>query len=234
MCDRCWDVMFGELQRVWFHNQAEDRWVSLYLRGIHQLWQEGTLVYPQLGAPEEHTQVSAAGKTGKTAVYPVLSKIPKRTEIREWLLNPPEPPFTIAIAESGQKHVLFLAQTAYSRDCFPVQFEMDQLVINSSFKALLDHYEALLNAGFSKTEIDSGEYRADRVMEHFAEWNEHDPAIARERYGNKASRLLQLISFVSLKPEYVEPPPKQKVEIRVKEPKKEVKKEERFGQLSLF
>lgn len=234
MCDRCHGIMFGDIQRVWYHNKEDDRWVKLYLRGVHQLWQGDTLLEPRLGTPEEHTQVSSSGKVGKPETYRPIFAIPKRVEVREWLLNPPEPPFTIAIAESGQKHVLFLAQTAYSRDCFPVQFEMDQLVINSSFKALLGHYEALLNAGFSKTEIDSGEYRADRVMDHFAEWNEHDPAIARERYGNKASRLLQLISFVSIKPEYVDTPPEQKVEVRVKEPKKEVKKEERFGQLSLF
>jgi hypothetical protein len=224
MCDRCHGIMFGDIQRVWYHNKDEDRYVSLYLRGIHQLWQGDTLLYPQLGEPEEHTQVSASGNKGKPATYPVLSGVPKRTEAREWLINPPEPPFTIAIAESGQKHILFLAQEGYSRDCFPVQFEMDCLQIDrAQFIALLADYEALLLVGFSKTEIDSGEYRPDRIMANFEAWQRHDEPIAKYRNGGKASRLLQLISFVAQRPEYVEP-------VAKPEPVREVK----LGQLSLF
>lgn len=220
--------MFGEIQRVWYHNTAENRWVKLYLRGIHQLWQGDELLEPRLGAPEEHIQISAAGKASAPATYRPISAVPKRVEVREWLINPPEPPFTIAIAESGQKHILFLAQEAYSRDCFPVQFEMDSLVIDSGFAELLGHYEALLNVGFSKTEIDSGEYRPDRLIANMTAWQEHDPALSRERYGNKPSRLLQLASFVGLKPEYVAPPPKQP------KPTPPAKQEAPVGQLALF
>ena len=217
--------MFGDIQRVWYHNQDEKRWVSLYLRGIHQLWQGDTLLHPQLGKPAENTQVSAAGKMGKPATYPVLSRVPKRAEVREWLINPPEPPFTIAIAESGQKHILFLAQEGFSREAFPVQFEMDTLqVIKADFVALLNTYEMLLNLGFSRTEIDSGNYRPDRILKCFEEWHQLDKAIASCRSGGAASRLLQLISFVATKPEYVEPThPEPKP---IEQPKQ--------GQLSLF
>jgi hypothetical protein len=198
--------MFGVTQRVWYHNQEEDRWVSLYLRGIHQLWQEDVMLSPTLGKPEVHTQVSAAGKTGKPATYPVLSGVPKRIEVKEWLLNPPKPPFTIAIAESGQKHILFLAQEGYSRNHFPVQFEMDCLQIDRvAFSDLLAQYEKLLQAGFSKAEIDSGNYRPDRLLANIDIWQIYDAAISKERSSGKPSRLLQLISFVAIKPEYVEP-----------------------------
>jgi hypothetical protein len=211
MCDRCHGIMFGDVQRVWYHNKDEDRWVSLYLRGVHQVWQGDHLLKPELGDPEEHTQVSAAGKAGKPETYRVLSSVPKRTELREWITNPPEPPFTIAIAESGQKHILFLAQTGYDRENFPVQFEMDTLAISrTDFVQLLNSYEDLLALGFSKTELDSGEYRSDRILNNIAEWQRLDPAIARHRSAGKPSRLLQLISFVATKPEYKPPEKLQK------------------------
>jgi hypothetical protein len=195
--------MFGDIQRVWHHNKDDDRWVKLYLRGIHQLWQGDTLLEPQLGPPEEHIQVSSTGKVGKSERYRVLSGVPKRTRVRDWLINPPEPPFTIAIAESGQKHILFLAQTGYDRDNYPVQFEMDSLAINrAKFVALLEAYEALLNLAFSKTEIDTGEYRADRLIANFYQWQSLEQQIEQYRSGGKPSRLLQLISFVAIKPKY--------------------------------
>lgn len=209
MCDRCHGIMMGKIQRVWHYNQAENRWVTLYLRGIHLLWQGEKLLYPMLGAEEKHTQTSSKGNIGKPATYRVLSGIPKRLEVREWLLNPPAPPFTIAIAESGQKHILFMAQEGFSRDHFPVQFEEDSLQIDRAlFQKHLGNYETLLNAGFSKKEIDTGEYRPDRMLSNFEIWQNHDPIIANYRFGNKPSRYLQLISFVAQKPEYVEQKPK--------------------------
>jgi hypothetical protein len=200
MCDRCQRIMFGDLQRVWYHNRDEDRWVSLYLRGLHQLWRGDTLLSPGLGDPEEHTPISAAGKKGKPLILRVLSGVPQRVEVREWLVNPPEPPFTIAIAESGQKHILFLAAEGYSRDNYPVQFEMDRLQINrTKLVKLLKSYEVLLSAGFSKNEIDSGGYRPDRLVKCLDVWQVYDPVIRTERSAGKPSRLLELISFIAIK-----------------------------------
>lgn len=224
MCGRCHGIMMGEIQRVWYHNQDEDRWVALYLRGIHQVWQGETLLYPALGGAEEHVQISASGNKGKPATYRILSGVPKRVEVRDWLLNPPDPPFTIAIAESGKKHILFMAQEGFSQDHFPVQFEEDSLQIDRVlFSTYLEHYESLLNAGFSKTEIDSGEYRPDRLLNNIDVWQMHDPIIKAHRYGNKPSRYLQLISFVAQKPEYVEP-----------KQKKQSAPKAKSGQLALF
>lgn len=235
MCDRCHGIMFGDLQRVWHHNKDDDRWVKLYLRGIHQLWQGDTLLEPKLGDPEEHIQVSSAGKVGKPETYHVLSGVPKRVRVRDWLLDPPEPPFTIAIAESGQKHILFLAQTGYDRENYPVQFEMDSLAINrAQFTALLGTYEQLLALSFSKTEVDTGEYRADRLLANFEAWQQLEPEIAQHRSGGKPSRLLQLISFVAIKPEYIEPLPKVERPIEQKTTKSKTPKSSTEAQLSLF
>jgi len=227
MCDRCHGIMFGEIQRVWYHNQTEDRWVKLYLRGIHQLWQGDELLCPRLGPVEEHVQLSSSGKLGKPETYRVLSQIPKRTELRNWLLEPPKPPFTIAIAESGQKHILFMAQTGHDRDNFPVQFEETLLSINrASFSELLSTYEQLLALGFSKTEIDASEYRPDRLIPCFEQWQRLEPLIAQHRSGGKPSRLLQLVSYIATKPEYK---PKKVQKQLVNEPQ-----ESPVGQLALF
>lgn len=198
MCDRCCGIMFGEIQRVWFYNGKGDRWVALYLRGVSQLWQGDKLLVPSLGESETHAQVSASGNVGKPATYRVLSHIPTRAEMRGWLLSPPEPPFIIAIAESGQKHILFLAQSGYSRDAFPVQFETDSLWIDRArFESFLGVYEQLLSLGFSKAEIDGGEYRSDRVAANYEQWQLLDSGIVAERCNGSPSRFLQLISYLA-------------------------------------
>lgn len=43
--------------------------------------------------------------------------------LRGVCLSPPEPPYTISIAVSGQKHVLYRAAVCYSRDVITVTLE---------------------------------------------------------------------------------------------------------------
>jgi len=127
----------------------------------------------------------------------IVSNLSTRNQIREWLCNPPEPPFTIAIAESGQKHILFLAQEAHDRDRFPIQFELDAMLIDrAEFLSTLNIYESLMALSFSKTEIDSGHYRSDRLLAYMAKWEPLEYAIAPHR----GRRLLQLISHVAKNP----------------------------------
>lgn len=207
MCWQCHGIMFGDMQRAWFFK--DERWVALYMRGVSQLWQGDKLLCPTLSKPQEHCQTSASGNVSKPATYPVLSHIPTRVEQRDWLLNPPDPPFKIAIAESGQKHILYLAETGYSRDMFPVQFEEDGLWLDrKDFEATLGVYEKLLALEFSKTEINSGNYRPDRVAASFERWQELEPVIADRRNGDSPSRYLSLVSHVAQRPEWVEPQPK--------------------------
>jgi CRISPR type IV-associated protein Csf1 len=51
-------------------------------------------------------------------------------ELREIILNPPEPPFKIIISDSGQKHLLFRAIWAQSINNYPIQFEEEQIIVN--------------------------------------------------------------------------------------------------------
>ena len=202
----------------------------MFLRGIHQLWQGETLVVPMLLPVEERTPVTAAGKSGKPLKLHALTHIPKRIEIREWLSNPPEPPFTIAIAETGQKHILFLAQEAYSRDVFPVQFEMDSLQIDRVFfLEILKVYERLLALSFSKTEIDSGDYRPDRILANLEQWQSLEAIISQNRSGGKPTRFLQLVSFVAQRPE-ISP----EISSKPAQLKNEAKEPQTQDQLSFF
>ena len=122
--------------------------------------------------------------------------LPTRQNIRQWLLNPLEPPFTIAIAESGQKHVLPWAIAAQSKDYFPVQLELDCIYVNRpEFANLLACYEQLMGMEFSKSEIDSGDYRSDRLAKVVGDerfW-ELDESIKKYRGGLQ----LKLVSFVA-------------------------------------
>lgn len=202
MCDRCHRVMFGDLKQVWVFNSERQQWVTLYLRSLSTLWQGDRLVSPVLGEPEEKIMVSASGRTGKPQTLPVAHELPNRVTVRKWLVNPPEPPFTIAIAESGKKHILYLAQEACDRSFFPVQFEIDTLYLEHVyFVQLLTAFELLMALEFSKTEINSGIYRVDRVRAARSAHISLDAVLAPERCRGEPSRLLQLVSFVAQRSE---------------------------------
>ena len=48
-------------------------------------------------------------------------------QIRAFILDPPDPPFVVVLADSGQKQLLFRAPVAHDRDRFPVLLE-DQVI----------------------------------------------------------------------------------------------------------
>ncbi|EMO53921.1 hypothetical protein [Leptospira noguchii] len=53
-------------------------------------------------------------------------------ELREVILNPPNPPFLIVLADSGQKHLIFRSKIAYSKDIFPVTLEDQVILVRSN------------------------------------------------------------------------------------------------------
>ena len=52
-----------------------------------------------------------------------------RKYLREIILNPPEPPFVIVIADSGQKQLIFRAPVAMSRDGYPLLLEDQRIEV---------------------------------------------------------------------------------------------------------
>lgn len=203
LCDRCHDLILGDMARCWYWNPNADskrqkgekgEWSLFWTRGTSWLISEAEQ-YPRIGNPIEIAPIDS--KTGQPKAPVTLRQIfdlPTYQQIREWLLSPPEPPFRIVIAESGKKHIDFLSQVAYCRDRFPVQFELDTLQVDrDEFTWLLNAFESLMAAGFSKTEIFTGQYRSDRLGKALQQYHQHEPVVKPYR----GSRLLGLVKYVA-------------------------------------
>lgn len=131
---------------------------------------------------------------------------PTRQELRGILLNPPDPPFVICIAVSGQKWLHIKAQVAYSRDNYPVQMEDTEVLVEPAILAeLLDPIEELYTGGFRKTaykdipgEIEEGAYEPWKIQKFgIGRWEELESKIAPWR----GTRIFQLALFVAQKKE---------------------------------
>ena len=214
MCDLCNAAINGDEKQLWYWNESKGKWSPIWGRSLSRLYQGEHLLSPTIEGE----------RTEKGKTFPVVSDLSTRAQMRGWLLNPPAPPFTIAIAESGQKHILPWAQEGLDRNYVPVQFELESLWIDrAEFADLLGHFEALMGLEFSKTEILSGEYHSDRLMRAIGQYLPHDDAVARYRGG----RLLQLVNHVAQKPEALPEPAIDHPPAPVAEPVRE-------GQLALF
>lgn len=123
---------------------------------------------------------------------------PTRAEIRALLLDPPEPPFVLCIAVSGQKHLHFRAQVAYSQDGYPVQMEETSVCVwrrplGEWLEAIEDMYSV-----FSKEEIRSGRYSQGRIKQYgLGRFQEAEAVLAPHR----GTRLFDLAVFVAQKQE---------------------------------
>lgn len=195
VCKQCnWALT----SRFWYWNPNKGQYSAIYARGTSFLIQGQNIVYPKFG--DYITE-----KAGKQGVFTLqtISELPTRLLIREWLINPPEPPFTICIAESGQKHTLPWAVESMSRDFYLVQFELDTLHIKRmELIAELEAYESLMGLGFSKTEINSGQYRSDRLAKVINMFDAFETIIGKLR----GTRKLELIGYVATIAEPSPPP----------------------------
>lgn len=207
LCDRCY---LSVNIRANYFNPHKGKISILSGRNWSWLWQRDKLIYPVLDESQNP---------------PMVSELPTREILRQWLVNPPTPPFTIAIAESGQKHILFLARPGYSRDQFPVQFEMDTVIVDRHlFVNYLGNVEQLMLLGATKTEILTGQYKSQFLLSNLNSYSDLDKLIETIR----GSRLLELVLYVAIKPEKVDT-------VKVPEIIKTVEKvQNKDVQLSLF
>ena len=96
-----------------------------------------------------------------------------RTQARNVLLNPPEPPFVITLAVVGKKHVIFRAHVNYAREQFSVQADDQRINVNRSlFTELLSLVEQGYAMGFSKSSMLTGDYnQAACLKAGLNQWN---------------------------------------------------------------
>lgn len=123
---------------------------------------------------------------------------PGRAEIRDMLLEPPEPPFVFCVAVSGQKWLHFRAQISYSRDDYYVQYEETPVYVSRPLLAYLLERVEMLYSVFVKAEILTGQYGQNRIKQFgLAEFQRIENELAPHR----GSRLFDLAVFVAQKQE---------------------------------
>lgn len=188
ICDECEEVMLGKQKQLFYWNPNKNKWSKLFGRSLTRVYQSDELIAPK---------IDFNGHTEDKDSLPIVSDLVTREYLRHILLNPLEPPFRIVIAESGQKHILPWSKTAYSKEMFPVQFEMDTLYLkHGEFCELLQVFESLMEV-FSKTEIYTGSYRNDRLMSFLSSDFDLFWTLENQVLPHRGSRLLDLINYVA-------------------------------------
>jgi hypothetical protein len=90
---------------------------------------------------------------------------PSKLQIREYLMNPPKPPFVFTIAVSGQKWLHILARINYNAGMFYVMYEQTPVQVRPLlFRQLIELIEKLYNGGFTKDEILKGDYQTHKIQ----------------------------------------------------------------------
>jgi len=119
-----------------------------------------------------------------------------RVELRQYLTEPPKPPFVINLAVSQKKHIAFKSEVNYSKDVFTVMYEeMPVLVNRQEFIKLLNLIEHFLY-GFTKTEITTGQYNQKRILDFgIEEWQAFEDRVKEYR----GKPLLDVVMFVAQK-----------------------------------
>lgn len=128
-------------------------------------------------------------------------KHPIRGEWRDTLLKPPEPPFVLALATSGQKHLHFKTRTNYKSNDYWVLLEEVPIQVNTFKLASLLVVIEQLYTTFTKDEIRTGNYNVSRIKAFGTGlWEELEEQLEKER----GYRLFELAVTVAKKEEGLE------------------------------
>ena len=119
---------------------------------------------------------------------------PTRAQIREVILSPPDPPFLLCVAESGQRWLHFKSCVNLTNKGFAVRMDNFDVIVGSElFKRALEPVEEIYQT-FTKAEIKSGNYQSHRIREFGMErWEQLERVLAPTR----KSSLFQLVLFVA-------------------------------------
>lgn len=107
-----------------------------------------------------------------------------KAAIRAWLSAPKSPPWFAAIADSGQKHIIPWA--ALNLDPFVGYVRFEERDVPADCRLLAEAVDvtcALLTAGATKAEIETGGYRPETWMRCEAQLREYEARFGAERGG---------------------------------------------------
>jgi CRISPR type IV-associated protein Csf1 len=91
-----------------------------------------------------------------------------KSEALEFIKYPPEPPFYFQVTYSNKKHIFFKGKLNDRKDEFYISTDQGNVLISK--KIFFPIYESCLelyNAGFSKKEIASGEFKKLKLIDVF-------------------------------------------------------------------
>lgn len=91
--------------------------------------------------------------------YPVVAEktlhLCNKKQFRNYLLNPPEPPFVMILPTSQKKHLFAKSKISHSREHYFCNLEEITVSVDDGIKNILETIEALRGIGFRSTDIAS-------------------------------------------------------------------------------
>ncbi len=170
-------------------------------------WAQYVAAHPERGLRAAFDQKEGKAQRQWNFLYshhlfsaPDRHECPDRARWREILANPPDPPFLAVLTTMGKKQLIFKSRIAYGRDCFPLQFEDESILIRPpEFQALLEDFMRLYLLGFSKDAIVSGAYNNKALLDcGLARWREAEQPMIEWR--KRSPQLLAVCHYVAQRP----------------------------------
>lgn len=154
VCPACVWIMRGKPPATW------RLWTVVWRQG----WQAPESAGPAHGP--------ATLLTNRGNVKPVL----------DLLLNPPDRPWAVSVAMSGQRHILPAAETCPPGTWAPYLEGVRVTGTPDLFRGLWGHLRALRAAGFTADEITTGVIGSQRItVDALTVWRQHYPHVTAHR-----------------------------------------------------
>lgn len=92
--------------------------------------------------------------------YPIVAEktlhLCNKRQFRDFLMNPPEPPFVMILPTSQKKHLFAKSKVSYSKENFLCNVEEITIPVNKSIADVIMAIEALRGIGIKRSDIESG------------------------------------------------------------------------------
>lgn len=102
-----------------------------------------------------------------------------RKQFREYLLDPPEPPFVMIFPTSQKKHLFAKSKVSYSRENYFCSLEEIVIPVNAKIKNIINDIEALRGAGFTKDNITSARIPGNVIKKYNLEAYDYEKLLEK-------------------------------------------------------
>lgn len=103
--------------------------------------------------------------------YPIVAEeeelhLCNRKQFRDFLLNPPEPPFLMILPTSQKKHLFSKSKVSYSKKQYFCNLEEITFSVNDKIRKLVETIEALRGIGCKKEDIAAGSISGNVIKDY--------------------------------------------------------------------